>query len=143
MRVSRKARYGLRAMSLLASAHGKAPLAVRAVSRAEGISAHYLSRILGELRRAGLVRSVRGRGGGFVLNRPPSAISVLEIFRALGENTSPVSCAGGNPAPCERAAECPVQPFWADLGRVIDGTLEHTTLAELSRPRTRRGGRGG
>jgi len=90
MNLSTRARYGARAMVELAIYGTEVPVQAKEISRRQDIPVSYLSQLLHALRRAGLVRSIRGARGGYVLARPPSAISLLEILRVLEGSLTPV-----------------------------------------------------
>jgi Rrf2 family protein len=94
MIISQTAEYGLRAAVLLARAEGTA-LTTPQLAEASKIPAHYLAKVLQDLRRADLVSSQRGAGGGFVLGRPAAEITVLEVVNALD--------------PLERITTCPLK----------------------------------
>lgn len=83
MRLSTKGRYGVKALFELAYHYGTGPLSLKEIAERQGLSEHYLEQIAAPLRRAGLVTSVRGAQGGYALGRPPEAITVGEILRAL------------------------------------------------------------
>jgi Rrf2 family transcriptional regulator, cysteine metabolism repressor len=83
MRLSMKGDYGVRAMLDLAERYGQGPVQSEAIARRQGISDAYLDQLLTLLRRAGIVRSVRGPKGGHELTRPAGSISLLEVLTAL------------------------------------------------------------
>ena len=83
MQISTRGRYGLRAMFELARGFGQDPLLMSTVAERQGLSRKYLHTLLTTLKTAGLVRSVRGAGGGFVLARPPAEIKLSEVITAL------------------------------------------------------------
>ena len=139
MRVSTKGRYGLRLMVELAARDNGRPVLLRSLSEGLGVSPKYLHHLITSLREQGLVRSVRGAGGGFRLGRAPEAINVGEVVRVLEGPFAPVECleASGR---CRRAPDCVTREVWRTLGETIERTLSAITLADLlARLRARRG----
>ena len=102
MKISTKGRYALRLMMDLARCGDEGPVSLRDVSRRQGISDKYLEQIVTPLARTGLVRSVRGAGGGYLLTRKPEEYTVGEILRPLEGDLAPVEC-GTDPAFCQRS----------------------------------------
>ena len=94
MKLSTKGRYGLRALIDLAQYSGQAPVSITSISARQDISERYLEQLMALLRKAGLIRSVRGAGGGYVLAKDMKEISVGDILRALEGNLEPVECPG-------------------------------------------------
>ena len=92
MKMSTRARYGLRLMVDLAVKDGKGPILLKDVSRSQEISEKYLSQIIIPLKTAGLVKSFRGAHGGYTLQRDPAKINLLEVVSALEGDLSLVEC---------------------------------------------------
>lgn len=130
MRLSTKARYGLRLMLNLASRYGDGPVLLREIAEREQISEKYLSLIIIPLRVDGLVQSARGAYGGYSLARAPEEITVKHIIHALEGETALVNCVK-NPAACLRVQTCPTREVWNILGEKIGETLDGMTLASL------------
>ena len=135
MKVSTRAHYGLRAMTELARMHGNGLLSLAEISRTEGLPLAYLEQLIGELRRAGLVEGVRGLHGGYRLTRPPSRITVGEVYRVLEGPIAPVECTAENylPMACARESGCFSPGLWARVRYSITAVLHATTLEDLSR----------
>lgn len=133
VKVSSKAHYGLRAMTELARAHGSGPVALSEVARAENLSQGYLEQLVAALRRAGLVEATRGAAGGYRLARPPAAITVYEVYRALEGPIALVECAddGYVAGACEREPLCASRGIWQRVRQAVEGVLSTTTLADL------------
>jgi cysteine synthase A len=131
MKVSTKGRYGLRAMIELAIQFGKGPVLIGTIASNQEISLKYLHAILSRLKSQGLVRSLRGRRGGYVLSRAPGHITLQEIVRALEGPMALVDCVADSSI-CPRAPFCITQTVWHDLSYAIDEILDRTTLADLS-----------
>lgn len=129
MTISTKARYGLRMMVELADHYGKGPVLLKDIAQNQSLSEKYLSRIVIDLRTAGLVDSFRGANGGYVLSRDPSEITVRQVVWAL-ENTTPVECVR-DPGVCDRISSCPTYDVWKTLDQAIYATLEKITLDDV------------
>ena len=129
MKISTKGRYALRLMLDLALCDGEAAVPLRDVAQRQGISDKYLEQIVTQLARGGLVRSVRGAGGGYLLTRKPEEYTAGEILRQLEGSLAPVSCAGG--ACCERAEQCVTVELWQQIRAAVDGVVDNVTLADL------------
>jgi Rrf2 family protein len=91
----------------------------------------YLAKIIQDLRRSGLIRSVRGAHGGYLLNRAPKDIDVLDIWEALEGPLCPVECLDA-PESCGTTAECVTRDVWEDLREAILGVLKSRDLATLA-----------
>lgn len=130
MRISTRARYGLRLMLDLALKHGKGPIFLKEVSRSQEISEKYLGQIIMPLKAAGLVKSFRGAHGGYTLQRDPDKITVREIVATLEGDLNLVDCVV-NPSACDRFALCVTQEVWCKVSRAVSQTLEAITLADL------------
>jgi len=132
MKISSRGQYGIRALVVLATRHGGGPTQVREIARVEGLSAKYLEQLLGRLRTGGMVRSVRGARGGYVLARSPEAITVREVLLLLEGSLAPVGCVdeGGT---CGGATghACVAHPVWSGLHATVLGYLDSFTLADL------------
>lgn len=132
MKISTRARYGLRLMVDLAMKHGKGPIFLKDVSRSQEISEKYLSQIIIPLKTAGLVKSFRGAHGGYTLQREPDQINLFEIVSALEGSLNLVECVT-NPSECKRISVCVTQDVWCQVARAMAQTLEGMTLADLVR----------
>lgn len=105
---------------------------LKEVAERQEISDKYLEQIVTQLSRAGLVRSVRGAGGGYLLTRAPEAYTVGEILRVLEGSLAPVSCAEGTSC-CARVDRCVTMEVWQEIQAAIAGVVDHITLADLVR----------
>lgn len=130
MKISTKGRYALRLMLDLALSDPGAPVPLRDVAQRQEISDKYLEQIVTPLSRAGLVRSVRGAGGGYLLTRDPAEYTVGEILRPLEGSLAPVSCVDGSGC-CERAEQCVTLEVWQQIQAAVSGVVDHITLADL------------
>ena len=113
----------------MASAH-PAVVSVRDMAESEGISTKYLEQILNALKRAGLVKAVRGTGGGYSLARAPAAITVRELFEAVEGSTLLVRCLERR-GTCPHEELCPTRETWQELSDCVASTLERTTVQDL------------
>ncbi|NLJ85412.1 MAG: Rrf2 family transcriptional regulator [Firmicutes bacterium] len=134
MRISTKGGYGIRAMYELAMAYGQGPVPLKTVAERQSISEHYLEQLMGMLRRAGLVRGIRGARGGYELTSAPEAIRVGDVLRALEGPISPISCVDHDGfSECVRLEQCPTRGLWKRLRDSMTAVLDSTTLADLCR----------
>lgn len=100
------------------------------VSRRQQLSDKYLEQIVTPLSKAGLVRSMRGAGGGYLLTRRPEEYTVGEILRPLEGDLAPVECATDADF-CERCGECVTVELWREIHRAVSQVVDRTTLADL------------
>lgn len=130
MRVSTKGRYGLRALFELALHYGQGPTFIRDIANRQVISEAYLVQIFVPLKRAGLVKSVRGAYGGYLLAREPERINLKEIMDVLEGTEKAVPCLE-IPPDCSLFRQCVIKDFWRDLENVKNKFMARTTLADL------------
>jgi Rrf2 family protein len=133
MKISTKGRYGLRALIDL-SINGRSglPVLLSDIAKRQGISDKYLEQIASQLHRAGLVKTVRGRKGGYLLNRPESEIKLSEVIEVLEGPICVVDCVG-EPDICSRSTLCSTRDIWTLLSNKIEETLSSFTLADLAK----------
>lgn len=130
MKISTKGRYALRLMLDVAlNSHGAA-VSLRDVAGRQEISDKYLEQIVTPLARAGLLRSVRGAGGGYLLTRETKDYTVGQILRPLEGSLAPVSCVDGGDC-CDRVSGCVTVDIWRKIQEAVSGVVDHTTLADL------------
>lgn len=116
----------------LAMHYGNGPVPIKSIAAGQGLSVDYLEQLFHKLRKKGLVRSVRGPGGGFVLARPPAEITAGDVVRALEGPISPVWCVDdGADSSCDRAGSCAVRGIWQQLAGRMEEVLDGTSLADL------------
>jgi len=135
MTISTRGRYASRIMVLLASDPELRPLTKYQIAEEEGITPAYVQQLMMALRLAGLVKSHRGREGGFSLARPPELITVADILKAVEGEVMPAPCRSAGH--CERAATCPTRPLWEQAADLLDGLFARTTIADLAIGRVR------
>lgn len=131
MRITTKGCYGLRAMVELAKAYGGAPTLMRTIAEKHNLSRKYLHALLTSLRLSGMVRSVRGSGGGYVLARPPEQIKISEVLRSLEGSLNFAECVSDSTL-CERSGACVGHDLWSELSQTIEQHLGKLSLAELA-----------
>ena len=129
MRLTTKGRYAVTAMLDIALHRQSGPVSVTAIAQRQGISPAYLEQLFGRLKRAGLLVSLRGPGGGYRLGVDAERISVSEIIAAVGEGVDATRCHGA--ADCQGGTICLTHDLWNDLSQEIDGFLKRVTLASL------------
>lgn len=130
MELNTKGRYAVTAMAELALAAGTDALALSTISERQLISLAYLEQIFLKLRRAGLVESARGRGGGYRLARPAREITVAEIMTAVEEDMRMTRC-GADAATCLPGRRCITHGLWNALSDQIEAFLGSITLQQV------------
>ena len=134
MRITTKGRYALRAIANLALADGVRPKAIKQIASEEQISPEFLEQIFFKLKKQGIIHSVRGPGGGFMLNRDPETVSVKEIFEAVGEGLDLTPCTTENATTdeaCARMDECIVYDVWKEASKHINDYFAKLTLKKI------------
>ncbi|ACX51578.1 transcriptional regulator, BadM/Rrf2 family [Ammonifex degensii KC4] len=130
MKLSTRIRYGVRALMDIAE-HGTAgPVSLKDVARRQGISEQYLEQLALLLKGAGLIRSIRGAHGGFVLSRQATEIRLSEIVEILGGPIKLVDCLYDQEV-CTRADCCAVRDVWREANEAFRNVLAAVTLADL------------
>jgi Rrf2 family protein len=127
--------YGLRCLLALARSGGGPPRTIQEIAAAEGLSPEYTAKLLGALRRAGLVQSTRGAAGGYRLSRPAAAISAWEAVEALGGSLFPeqfCACHAGARSDCVHDGGCALRGLWGRVDRAVRDVLEAASLADLA-----------
>ena len=104
------------------------------IAKRQEISEKYLESIVGVLSKKGLVESLRGKGGGYRLNRSPEEYTVASILKVTEGSLAPVACLENEVNTCPRAAECRTIDMWTKLYKLIDDFFEDVTIADLIRP---------
>ena len=129
MRLTTKGRYAVTAMLDLAIHSDRGPVSLAEVSKRQEISLSYLEQLFSKLRKAELVTSVRGPGGGYTLSRGLGAIYVAQIVDAVNESIDATSCGGkGN---CQQGEVCLTHHLWSDLSDQIHRFLSDISLEKL------------
>ena len=131
MRASAKTRYAMEAMVDMAMQAGGGPVALRKIAQRQEISQNYLEQIFMQLRAAGIVRSVRGAGGGFVLGKSPSDIRMAEIAAVFEGPIDLIGCAS-DAGRCSRSVSCAVRHIWVEVGECMKKALDSVTLQDVA-----------
>ncbi len=129
MRLTTKGRYAVTAMLDLALYGAQGPISLADISGRQDISLSYLEQLFAKLRRRELVRSIRGPGGGYRLNRPGEEIFVAEIIDAVDERVDATGCSGNSD--CQDGHTCLTHHLWSDLSDQIHHFLSDISLASL------------
>ncbi|MFO8059266.1 MAG: Rrf2 family transcriptional regulator [Bacillota bacterium] len=130
MKISTRGQYGVLAMTVLARHYGRDPVSIKEIAEEKNLPASYLEHLLAPLRRAGLVRSVRGPRGGYQLASPPEDITVGDVLVVLEGPFVPVECAGED-LPCGEQ-QCSLRRVWQDLRESMIQVVDSVTLRELT-----------
>ncbi len=130
MKLSTRGKYGLYAMHYLASHQGDGPQSLQSIATT-GVPKQYLEQLLGGLRRAGLVSSVRGVQGGYQIARPPGDITILDVMDALEGPLELSECCTTEGGHCSRSCQCPVRTVWQRLTDSINRELAGVTLGDM------------
>ena len=133
MRLSTKSRYGVRAIFDIAYHSGGLPTQIKEISRRQGVTPRYLEQIFQKLKRAGIVKSIRGPKGGYYLARKPGNIAVSDVIRAMEESIEPVFCARPPKGRkrCRRESHCVAQLVWREVGRRTVEYLDSMSMEKL------------
>ena len=129
MRLTTKGRYAVTAMLDIALHRHRGPISVVDIAERQGISAAYLEQLLAKLKKADLLLSVRGPGGGYQVQGLLEDISVSSIITAVGDGVDATRCHGSGD--CQDGHMCLTHDLWAELSGEIDGFLTGITLADL------------
>lgn len=142
MLISTRSRYGLRALVHLARTDRKSPVSLGGIADIEEIPIRYLEQIFGRLRSAGIVKGRRGPGGGYVLCKKPSDISLLDVIRVLETEFFHTNCMLLCPDSnvkneektkgCAREEICPTRRLWSDIKGICESYLVNNTLSDLA-----------
>ena len=134
MKISAQEEYGLRCLLQLTRVPQGQSVSVKEIAEKEALSSAYVEKLLRLLAKAGLVHSVRGIKGGYVLNRPPTQTTLGEVVRALGSvPTTDHICTSftGKQDACVHFTNCGIRSVWSGLTGYIQSFMDHTTLASL------------
>jgi Rrf2 family iron-sulfur cluster assembly transcriptional regulator len=136
VKLSTKGRYAVMAMADLAHHSNGRPVALAEVAVRQEISLSYLEQLFGRLRRGGLVNSVRGPGGGYMLARDPEQMRIADIILAVDEPIKATRCTPGSPNGCHsHRGRCLTHDLWEELGNQIYLYLSSVTLADVCKRR--------
>lgn len=133
MKLSTKGRYGLRAVIEIAICGEEEAIALSSIAERQSISISYLEQLIAKLKKAGIVNSIRGSQGGYMLAKPAEEISVGHILRALEGDLNPVDCAEviGGTATCSGSELCVTKHVWKRISDSINNAVDEIMLSEL------------
>jgi len=132
MQISTKGRYALRAMIDLGLHVDQGPVLRKDIAERQEISFEYIGQLFVELRKAGLIESVKGPGGGYVLAQDADRIRTGDIIRAVEGPIAVVHCVGPNSGnACHRMDDCVAYLLWKRLSKTIEEVLDSVTLKDL------------
>lgn len=129
MKLSTKGRYGVKAMVDLAIHYGGAPVSIKTISQRQNISEYYLEQLFSPLRKAKLIKSIRGAQGGYILSKHPKDITVAEIMEILEGPIEISECIDG--VPCDNVDCCATRLLWKKIKNSIDEVMESVTLQDI------------
>jgi Rrf2 family protein len=130
MKISTRTRYGLRLLVCLASSDSDALVQVKEVAKLESIPPKYLEQIIRPLKKAGMLKVVRGAKGGYFLGRPPEKITVKEVFDILENENCLIKCLEDENI-CKHQKSCSTYDFWYNFNKTISEYLEGVTIADI------------
>ncbi len=130
MKLSTRTRYGVRAIIELAANDSKKPLQLKVIAERQDISIKYLEQLMNALRSGGIVRSIRGARGGYILAKPPNQIKLGDVFNCLEGSVITAECVEDEDY-CRRAADCAARLLWVQLQEAIKNVLESVTVQDL------------
>ena len=130
MNFTTKSRYAVNALADLQHlSNDQSPVALKDIARRQGIDLTYLEQIFRKLRIAGIVKSIRGRNGGYVYASQPQSVSIKSIMNAVEENLDATNCAGTSS--CHSGQKCNSHKLWDDLNSVVDEFLTDISITDL------------
>ena len=142
MKISTKGRYGLRILMDLALHQSEKPRLIRDIAKSQQISEKYISRLVIALRKAGMIRSVRGVNGGFHIAMKPEDITLLNVIEVMEGPLSIVDCVAA-PKRCAQHENCAPREIWCKLNADIRDLMRQTTLADILEAYNRQNARDG
>lgn len=129
MKLSTKGRYGVKAMVDLAIHYGEAPISIKSISQRQNISEYYLEQLFSSLRKAKLIKSIRGAQGGYVLNKLPEEITISNIMDVLEGPIEISDCVDG--VICHNVDCCATRLLWQKIKNSIDEVTNSVTLKDI------------
>ena len=133
MRLSTRGRYGIHAMYDLAVSFKGGPQPLKAIAERQSIPEAYLEQLMAPLRRDGLVKSVRGAQGGYLLSRSPSEITIGQVLRTLEGDLAIIECLIEEDA-CDKADGCPTRKVWKQVRDGLNSVVDGITLQDMLEP---------
>jgi len=131
MKMSTKGRYAVMAMIDIGEHSAGKPVPLADIAARQDISQEYLEQLFGKLRRAGLVTSSRGPGGGYILAKPSDEIAMADVIQAVDEELRVTRCSGDAVDGCVKGERCCAHDLWSSMGRQLMHFLEAVTLEDV------------
>ena len=129
MKLTTKSRYAVTAMLDIASHNTGSPISLPEISHRQNISLSYLEQLFSRLKKSGLVDSIKGPGGGYVLSKDANEIVISEVIQAVDEDLETTACNGKSN--CHNNHQCISHNLWQDLGTEINNFLSDITLKQV------------
>lgn len=129
MKLSTKGKYGIKAIVDLALNQGETPVSIKSISQRQGISEYYLEQLFAPLRKAEIIRSIRGAQGGYIINRDLSEVTVLELMNILEGPVEISECVDGES--CSNIDCCATRMVWKKLRDSIDSVMGSITIEDI------------
>lgn len=129
MKLTTKGRYGLRAAFELAKAYGENPIPLKDIAQSQELAEKYLEQLMALLKKAGIVQTVRGAAGGYILSAPPASITVNQVLTALEGDMTIVECQRGQK--CKNEDTCATKAIWQRISQSVTSALEGITLQNM------------
>ena len=131
MKLSTRTRYAVRAMIELAKHDLNRPLQLKIIAERQEISVKYLEQLMAVLKSAGLIKSIRGSRGGYILAKAPNQIAIIDILHCVEGPIATVECVEDG-SRCSRAADCAAREVWIRVEQAIENVLQSITLRDVA-----------
>ena len=132
MKLSSKGRYAVMALTDLGKFNAKDPVTLRDISLRQGISLNYLEQIFLKLKKNKIVKSIRGKKGGYILNKNASEVKISDILLAVDEKIKTIGCKRHSKQGCNgRSSKCITHDFWDELENYINDFFKKKNLEDL------------
>ena len=137
MKVTAQEEYGLRCLLQVAAHTTAEPITLNEIATREGMSVPHVAKLMGLLRQSGLVESVRGRSGGYILTRPAQRISLFDVLTGLGERIFDAEYCDrfhtADDQACVHSSDCSIRSVWSRVESIVSDVLRQTTVEDLLR----------
>lgn len=130
MKLSTRGRYALMAMYQLAMEFSDTPISLKYIAEKQGLSENYLEQLFSNLRKDGIINSVRGAQGGYILSRNPKDITVGQVLRSVEGSLAPADCVE-HEVDCSKDGDCPTRLVLQKMKDSIDSVVDSITLQDM------------